>query len=125
MCEASANEPCRGRSGPRISLHRARLAAPKPPRQRGSTKGIVYFCIVDEGAPAVKIGFTRRAAKQRIADLQTGSPSRIRLLIEIPGTPPLERELHARFAAYRLHGEWFRLEGELADYIRRLAEAEP
>lgn len=73
----------------------------------------------------MKIGFTRRDADQRIADLQTGSADPIRLLLEIPGTPVLERELHARFAHHRLKGEWFSLDGDLADYIRTLAESEP
>ena len=39
------------------------------------------------------------------------------------GGKALESELHARWAEYRTHGEWFRLEGELAEWVDSLRGA--
>ena len=37
----------------------------------------------------------------------------------------LERELHARFADHRSHGEWFRPSPELLDYVAEHARTPP
>jgi hypothetical protein len=51
----------------------------------------------------------------RMITLQTPEP--VKLYGLVVGWLREERELHKRFAAYRLQGEWFRREGELADWI--------
>lgn len=76
--------------------------------------GTIY--VVAAGA-AIKIGFTRRGAAERIRTLQTTAPQRLELVRAFPGTVEDERALHARFAAYREQGEWFRREGEVAEWL--------
>lgn len=73
----------------------------------------VYFAQADD---RVKIGWSKQVAS-RIAQLQTGCPSPLKLLGVIPGARGLERQLHERFAGLRLTGEWFRAAPELLDHI--------
>ena len=55
----------------------------------------------------VKIGHTNNHPSERLAQLQTGSPTQLRLAYFTEGNQATERILHAYFAAYRVHGEWF------------------
>lgn len=73
----------------------------------------VYFAACGE---RVKIGWSTKVST-RIAQLQTGSPDPIRLLATTPGGRKLERQLHERFAAARVAGEWFDLTPELRELI--------
>jgi hypothetical protein len=73
----------------------------------------VYFAQAED---RVKIGWSRKVAT-RIAGLQTGNASPIRLLGTIPGSRAAEKRLHERFAHLRLHGEWFRAEPELMTFV--------
>jgi len=57
-------------------------------------------------ARPVKIGVARDV-DARVAELQTGSPVPLHLIWKTRGGGVLERDLHARFAPYRIHGEWF------------------
>lgn len=54
----------------------------------------------------IKIGFTNNV-KGRMSKLRGGSPSALKLILLLPGTLLDEAGYHERFAAYRLHGEWF------------------
>lgn len=81
--------------------------------------GTVYFVGFDD---YVKIGFTTMPVEKRVERLQTGSPKPLRVLATQLGCTVRERGLHTRFADLRLHGEWFRNEGPLADYIDGLAK---
>jgi hypothetical protein len=65
----------------------------------------------------IKIGYTGESAEVRLAQLQTGNPAGLRLLAEIPGERADEYELHLRFAACRVRGEWFRPTPELLSYL--------
>lgn len=76
----------------------------------------VYF-ILAEGIRAVKIGIAYDASA-RLRELQVGSPAKLRLLGTIPGTGRTEQELHQQYIALWLHGEWFRLEGELDNFLK-------
>lgn len=64
----------------------------------------------------VKIGFSLNV-DERIATLQTAVPEKLELLALLEGWEKEEREFHARFSTYRLRGEWFRREGDLATWI--------
>jgi hypothetical protein len=75
---------------------------------------MVYF-IHDDVATAIKIGYSTNV-KQRLADLQTSSSTKLVLLGVMPGSMNDERRLHAKFE--RLHGEWFRVTPELLEFIR-------
>ena len=68
--------------------------------------GCVYFLQQDKGDP-IKIGKAQNIEK-RFSDIQNMLPVRLRVLATIPGGFELEGQLHKRFAASRLHGEWFR-----------------
>jgi len=65
----------------------------------------------------VKIGWSRNVAGRHSA-IQDGLPEELRFLWCTPGTQARERALHRRFDAYRTRGEWFRHEGELAEWIK-------
>lgn len=69
--------------------------------------GYVYFIEAEESG-LIKIG---RAANpiRRLAAMQTGSaePLRLARTIRTDDDKHLERELHRRFAADRVRGEWF------------------
>jgi len=66
----------------------------------------------------IKIGFTSQEPIQRLRNLQTGSPVKLRFvgLIE----EDVEKKLQDKFKHLRLHGEWFDNKPELLDYIKSL-----
>lgn len=69
------------------------------------TGPLVYFVA---GIPGyVKIGFSTNLAK-RLENLRCSSPVPLTVLAAIRGSVAMERDLHARFAADRAHGEWFK-----------------
>lgn len=72
------------------------------PHQTPST-----YVIGIEGSPLVKIGYTGGTPEARVGQLQTGLPMQLQLLWSSFGD--YEAELHARFAAHRVRGEWFDL----------------
>jgi Meiotically up-regulated gene 113 len=74
---------------------------------------LVYFVQAVEGGP-IKIGVARDPLT-RLADLQVGSPYKLRLYGLRRGGVAEERRLHKRFRADRLQGEWFKASGELAE----------
>lgn len=78
--------------------------------------GIVYFL---SGGDLIKIGFTANTANVRAASVQTMSPVPLKILGTLLGDLNLERVLHAKFSHLRSHGEWFRAEQELVDFIAK------
>jgi hypothetical protein len=78
---------------------------------------VVYFIGAYRGL--IKIGVARDV-RARLRTLQTGSGVPLTLLTAVPGSFALERHYHARFAAYRRHGEWFERHPTLLAEIRRL-----
>jgi hypothetical protein len=67
---------------------------------------LIYFLHNPRGK-AVKIGVSG-APHLRIRVLRTASPDHLEFLGSVPGEAPEEAELHVKFAAYRIRGEWFR-----------------
>ena len=67
----------------------------------------------------VKIGYTKRM-NQRRCGLEGGTPEDLHLLATVTGGREQEYRLHKRFAAYRIKGEWYKLEGKLAEYVAAL-----
>lgn len=65
----------------------------------------IYFIRGKEGGP-VKIGVANDP-KKRLADLQRTCPVELEIIGSRPGDTFAERELHDRFADFRVHGEWF------------------
>lgn len=75
---------------------------------------MIYFI---EGNEAVKIGYTGGDPLSRLRSLQTASPSELRLVAVMDGTPRDEGALHAKFHHLHLRGEWFRPADDLADFV--------
>lgn len=67
---------------------------------------------------AIKIGYTGKI-EQRVTGIQMLSPDPVRAVALLVGGKQLEAALHARFSAYRIHGEWFRNEGALAALLEK------
>jgi hypothetical protein len=68
--------------------------------------------------PYIKIGFTTNPVEARMAGLFGHYPDPPKVYAVLKNRKIThERELHARFASLRVKGEWFRHEGELADWI--------
>ncbi|WP_331728809.1 GIY-YIG nuclease family protein [Streptomyces canus] len=88
---------------------------------RTTAPGARVYVIGGPGLPYVKIG-TSGDPEARLRQLQSGSPVPLSVLWSTPGDTALERELHARFAAHRAHGEWFDLT-PLGDPVSVVREA--
>ena len=88
-----------------------------PPKRDPS--GYVYFIRCDK-TKLVKIGFSESYPTARLRQLQTGSGGKLHLIAFITAPASRERELHREFSAQHERGEWFRLEGEFADWLREL-----
>lgn len=80
--------------------------------------GIVYFAAVEDRF--VKIGYSARSdgAQGRVSQLSATSPFDLEILLTIPGKMATEKMLHDLFHPYWIRSEWFRLDGELKEFIR-------
>ena len=79
-----------------------------------------YFVQSEDGGP-IKIGFTSKAPEERLCQLQTGSPTKLRIVGLIP--QDREKELHVRFAKHHSHGEWFRPVKQILEFIEKEASS--
>lgn len=77
----------------------------------------IYF-IGPDGGP-IKIGYASRL-KFRLRDLQNANAYPLIVHATIDGAISLENEYHRRFAAHRLHGEWFEPHPDILAEIDRL-----
>lgn len=94
----------------------ARIAADLDERERRRLEvWRVYFVQSGLEGP-IKIGASSNV-KQRLVDLQMGSPQPLKLLAQVRGSKREEREVHRRFAHLRVRGEWFSPAAELIEYI--------
>ena len=71
----------------------------------------------------VKIGMAADP-RRRMQDHQISVPFKLKMLAIIEGGMEEENKLHAQFKHLHERGEWFRLEGDLADYIASLEPAD-
>ena len=85
-------------------------------RAKSNRGRLVYFIQSDDGR--VKIGFARQPS-QRLKELQTGSPRRLRLVGLALGGPATERHLHRLFSDFRIAGEWFHPHELVIEAIRQ------
>jgi len=85
--------------------------------RRKDAEGYIYFLLAEDTG-LVKIGFTVDPGR-RIRALQTSSPVKLTLLGKVPGDRWREERFHLVFRDLREHGEWFRLEGKLKEFIER------
>lgn len=82
--------------------------------------GDIYF--VRAGKDRVKIGFSNDHVS-RFSALKTGNAHELKMIGIVPGTHQDEKAMHKRFAAYRVRGEWFKIEGELAAFLKKVEAA--
>lgn len=75
---------------------------------------IIYF--VAGGDDLIKIGHTTNL-RARLRSLRTASPTELRVLLIIPGTRDNEQELHRKFSAHRVGGEWFSACDAIKEFI--------
>ena len=76
--------------------------------------GLIYFIQAVDGGP-IKIGVTDQHPNRRLEQFQAGCPVKLCVLGTTPGDQWAEDRLHKRFAAHRLHGEWFEPVDELVE----------
>lgn len=83
----------------------------RPPR------GFVYLI---RSGKHYKIGITENPA-QRMRSLNQGSPEPITKLIvqEVSNPVGIEMQLHEKYSARRVHGEWFRFGRDEAEEVRK------
>ena len=74
------------------------------------------YLITASSEGLAKIGYASRP-RARLYNLRIGSPVHLVLAAVIPGSRQNEQELHARFSKERVHGEWFKINGEIARLI--------
>jgi hypothetical protein len=86
----------------------------------GQFSSYVYFLQQGEGGP-IKIG-RAGAVGVRVDRLQTGSPTKLKLLCAVPGGGRLEAALQHAFAQGKMEGEWFKPTRELRRLIAELQE---
>jgi hypothetical protein len=84
--------------------------------KRGRRKQYVYFI---RSGDCVKIGVATNP-RARFSSLQVAHPSDLELLAVTSGGEAREKILHRRFQHLAVRGEWFRLEGDLVEYIADL-----
>lgn len=78
--------------------------------------GHVYFW---KSGSLVKIGFSTNMLN-RITNLRVANPTGATLMAAIPGYIDTEKYFHKMFEKYRDHGEWFRIEGDLALFMKKM-----
>lgn len=78
-------------------------------------KSNVYF--ISDGE-FVKIGKADDPDK-RFSSIKTSNPKPLKLLYTMKGDGKLESFLHELFADYWVRGEWFRVDGNLKEFLRR------
>jgi hypothetical protein len=96
--------------------HREAMKAAK----RASAR--VYFVQQDGSECLVKIGTTTRAVEVRLRGLQAGHSCPLVVRASAPGGRSQESDLHWRFSALRVSGEWFRPGPDLMAYIALVAD---
>ncbi len=84
------------------------------------TFSTIYFIGPADGP--IKIGHTANLIV-RLRNLRLANALPLFLLASVEGPTKLEREYHDRFAAHRLHGEWFAPHPDILAEIERLSIA--
>lgn len=92
---------------------------PKRKQYKGITKGFVYF-IQEEDHGSIKIGYSTKNPLERLKSIQGNNPRRLHIAgtIETLACQFVEGELHKKFDAYHISGEWFDASLELVEFIR-------
>jgi hypothetical protein len=94
--------------------------AQAPRRRNGRDDGWCYLIGYGEGEP-FKVGRTY-SIENRLNNLQSGNHRELVVLIGFESRIPhcAEQQLQERFAPYRIRGEWFDWNDDVADIIARM-----
>jgi hypothetical protein len=81
----------------------------------------VYFAQIENDGP-IKIGFTTKGAKIRIANIEQSLPYRLIFLASVVGDKELEKTLHKKYLHAMILNkgrktEWFHPHSSLKSYI--------
>lgn len=81
-----------------------------------------YVYVIESSDGLFKIGHSKNNPHKRLIALQIGSPHRLSIAFTLrtPFYVEIERDLHKRYAAKRVRGEWFALEENDFLYMRLL-----
>lgn len=82
----------------------------------GISHGTKIYFILCRATGRVKCGIAADP-RARLAGLQTGSPTPLKLIAEIDGDGLREKWIHQRLARWRVHGEWFQYVPGVCDVI--------
>lgn len=92
-------------------------------RREGARGGVVVYFVRDRQSDLIKIGSSCNERK-RLRSLQTAHGGQLWLMATCPGGRAREYQLHCRFAASRVRGEWFRASPDLLAFIEQLGTPE-
>ena len=104
------------------ALRKKGAMSPVENRMLNAKKSGDGFVYILRDVDRVKIGFST-SPRNRVASIQNMSGRALRVVACVPGTKQHEQELHERFASFRIHGEWFRIDGELRTFLKRPGQA--
>jgi hypothetical protein len=93
---------------------------------------MIYVATERDYSAAIKIGHTetkglgvsKKSALVRLGGLQVGTWRELVLIAMLPGSRPDEQDLHRRFRAHWIRGEWFANVGPVAEWLASLPESE-
>lgn len=110
-----------------IERVKERLGPPKPPapprlprKPRTSSNRFGNIKNIGEVVYYMRVGNRVKIGTSANLDLRLKTINPEELMATEPGGTGHERHRHAQFQALRTHGEWFRLEGALAEHIEKL-----
>lgn len=83
---------------------------------------MVYFIQVMNGGP-IKVGFAVNPEK-RFKAIQGCNHEKLEIIAVIPGVHSLENKIHKDLRGYNIHGEWFRPDKEVIEYIKNIQVVE-
>jgi hypothetical protein len=75
----------------------------------------VYFILAGKRGP-IKIGFSK-SFDFRLKKFQAGHYKKLTVLAWIPGGEEKETELHHRFKAHHIRGDWFKPAKEIMEFL--------
>ena len=97
-------------------MEQLQINNPVPSRPGRPAGGSVYF-IQGVGGGCIKIGFTGGHPEQRRKELQTGSPTELKIIHHVKGSRNDEAWAHHHFRNSHSHGEWFWPSRDLMEFI--------
>lgn len=79
----------------------------------------MIYVIEAVGLDVVKIGRSINP-RSRMWELGAACPVPLRMLIAVPWHDSNEQLIHRGFASFRIRGEWFRMDGELSEFVQTM-----